>query len=1070
MELDGTLASIDVPRRLDVFLLGRFAVAIDGVELAAEHWPSLRATHLVQLLSLQPRHRMTRDEVIDALWPHLEPDAGAANLRKAAHHARLALGRHDGIVLHAGEVLLWPQRRLTTDAQMFERLSDAALARHDTAACAAAAAVYGGDLLPGARFEAWTEPTRERLRARHLQLLRASAQWERLAQLEPEDEPAHRALMQRELDAGNRAAALRWYAHLREALQHTLGVTPDAQTEALYGRCVAGLQAVGPAFVGRALACAQVSAWLDTAAAQRPGGIVLRGPAGIGKSAMCREIGARARARGWTVWRVDAAQTGRTYAVISAITERLIVEDRSVLDRVGQQARAVLAMLSAQAGPANALPGPLGRHQVVGAVRRLLMAASPGAHILLQIDDAHLADDADVDVLVQLASAAAPLCVLLAVRPPAAGSALARGLVRLQRAGIVQFVELEPLDDDECCRLVTRAAPASLPEDQVMSIARAAEGNPFAAIELAQWAATGADTRLPGNASEAITARLCDVPETALVMLKWLALSSDEFDVGTIEALCAELQIAALAALDAALAAGVLVPAGIRYRFRHELVRQALIEQVPPHRRLKMHRQIATRLAELDMAPASIARHWLDAGHPRDALPWLLAAAREAVRLAAFSDALRHLEPVLEFQAGHAEALRLRAESLDAMGDPAALAAYRAAADTAGEPGCHDLRAKAALAQVKLGDPKGALLALEGVRPTSVEGRLCEALAYSGAAALGVGDPAVGTVKAAAARQLALESGDTSSLVIASWAQAAAAHARGELHRSVWADLHETSHVPHLALRVFDGHLCITQRFLYGARPYPEVIAFAEALSAEGQRIGAARGRAFGVTLRGEAEWLQGNLQAAREHLREGARLHRAIGGPVGEALSLQRLAEVSLHEGRREEARDLIDEALDVARQTDIGFHLLDRIYGTRINLHADDPAAALHVMEDASASVRGPLETCPGCRITFAVPAAIAAARAGELELADKHEQQCAYLADVVMRLPAWYAAHDEVRGHIATARDRVEESVARFAAAAARFGAAGQPLDAERCRRLAIDAACGPAGAPSRAIPTA
>ena len=81
-------------------------------------------------------------------------------------------------------------------------------------------------------------------------------------------------------------------------------------------------------------------------------------------------------------------------------------------------------------------------------------------------------------------------------------------------------------------------------------------------------------------------------------------------------------------------------------------------------------------------------------------------------------------------------------------------------------------------------------------------------------------------------------------------------------------------------------------------------------------------------------------------------------------------------------EARALIDEALDVARQTDIGFHLLDRIYGTRISLHADDPAAALHVMEDASESVRGPLETCPGCRITFAVPAAIAAARAGEIE----------------------------------------------------------------------------------------
>ena len=334
-----------------------------------------------------------------------------------------------------------------------------------------------------------------------------------------------------------------------------------------------------------------------------------------------------------------------------------------------------------------------------------------------------------------------------------------------------------------------------------------------------------------------------------------------------------------------------------------------------------------------------------------------------------------------------------------------------------------------------------------------------EALAWSGAAALGVADPAIGTAKSAVARQLALQTGDTSSLVIASWAQAAAAHARGELHRSVWADLQETSHVPHLALRVFDGHLCITQRFLYGARPYAEVIEFADALATEAQRLGAARGHAFGITLRGEAEWLAGDLAAARAHLREGARLHRTIGGSVGEALSLQRLAEVSLHEGRRDEARALIDEALDVARQTDIGFHLMDRIYGTRINLHRDDPDAALYVMEDASESVRGPLETCPGCRITFAVPAAIAAARAGELDLANQHEEQCAYLANVVMRLPAWYAAHEEVRGHIAAARTpRDGEAVRQFTAAAARFRQAGQPLDALRYEQLAMDALKG------------
>jgi len=1034
--------------RLDACLLGRFAVAIDGVELAAERWPSLRATQLVQLLCLQPHQRLTRDEVIDALWPQLDPEAGGANLRKAAHHARQALGRHDAIVLHAGEVLLWPERPVVVDAQRFGQRAAAALARRDPADCADAATSYTGDLLPGARFEPWAEATRERLREQHLQLLRTSGQWERLAQIDPEDEAAHRALMQRELATGNRAAALRWYAHLREALQQGLGVSPDAQTQALYERCIAGLQASGPAFVGRAQTCAQAAAWLGLAARQRPGGIVLRGPAGVGKSALGREIAAQAQQRGWAVCRVAASQTGRTYAVMSAITERLIVDDRGVLDRIGAQARAVLALLSPQAAPADTLPGPLGRHQVVGAIHRLLLASAPGKEVLLQLDDAHLADDADVDVMTQLAATGAGLCVLLTTRAPTAGTALARALSRLQRSGVLQVLDVEPLPDEECRRLVARAAPVGVSDDVVARIVHAAEGNPFAAIELARCAGTQADARLPSGVAEAITERLCDVPDSALSLLKWLALSSDEFDVAIVEVLAAEAQLPSLESLDAALAAGVLVPLANRYRFRHHLVQQSLIDQVPPHRRLKMHRQIATRLADIDSAPADIARHWLAAGHPRGAVPWLLAAAREAVRLAAFSDALRHLEPLLAFQGDHTEGLRLRAESLDAMGEPAALAAYHAAADVAGEPECDNLRAKAALAQVKLGDPKGALLVLAGLTPTSVEGRLCEALAYSGAAALGTGDPAVGTAKAAVARQLALQSGDTTSLVIASWAQAAAAHARGELHRSVWSDLHETSQVPQLALRVFDGHLCITQRFLYGARPYADVINFAQALSTEAQRLGAARGHAFGVTLRGEAEWLAGNLTEAREHLREGVRLHRAIGGPVGEALSLQRLAELALHEDRRDEARSLIDEALDVARQTDIGFHLLDRIYGTRINLHADDPDAALHVMEDANVSVRGPLETCPGCRITFAVPAAIAAARAGELALAEKHEEQCAYLANVVMRLPAWYAAHDEVRGHIAATRGAADESLARFAAAATRFREAGHPIDAERC----------------------
>lgn len=1047
--------ALDSRQHVDIRLLGRFAVTVGGVQVPAERWPSVRAMHLVQLLALAERHRLARERVIDALWPQLEPEAGAANLRKAAHHARQALGRQDAVVLRGGEVALYPGHIVAVDAAGFECRAQEALAAHSALDCARAAQDYGGDLLPGSPYEAWTDSARERLHACHLELLRASGQWERLAQLDPTDEPACRALMERELAQGNRAAAIRWYSRLRGALQEAIAVTPDRETEALYNRCIAGLQHTGPPFIGRAMLRAQVAAALGAAPRERPAGLVLRGPAGIGKSAALRELGTLARERGWTTVGADATQSGRPYAVIAAIAQRLIVEQRELLDAVGPAARSVLALLSPLAEPAEALPGPLGRHQVIGAIRRLLLAASQGGNVMVRVDDAHVIDDADVDVLLHLASTGPPVFVLVAMRPMEAGAALARGVARLAGAGVLRVLDLDPLADDEARQLVAQAAPGPLADSVVSRIVRQADGNPFAVIELARCATAAADAHLPASTAEAITERLCDVPQAALELLKWLALAGDEFDATWVAALAPGTEAHAFAVLDAALAAGALIVTDARYRFRHELVRQALIEQIAPHQRLKMHRRAAQRLGELDAPPAQVARHWLAGGSTAEAVPWLLAAARDAVRLAAFSDALRHLQPVLALHGGHAEALRLRAEALDALGDPAAVAAYRAAADAAGEPMSHDLRAKAALAQVKQGDPKGALRALEGVHPTTVEGLLCEALAYSGAAALGATDPAVGTIKSAEARRLALQSGDKAALVVASWAQAAAAHARGELHRSVWADLQETRDVPHLATRVFDGQLCITQRFLYGARPYAEVIAFAVALAAEAKKLGAARGHAFGVTIRGEAELLSGDLAAAEEHLAEGARLHRAIGGATGEAFSLQRLAEVALYRGRRDEARALLDEALDLARQTDIGFHLMDRIYGTRIGL-ADTPAAALYSLHDAREAVRGPLETCPGCRITFAVPAAIAAARARELDLAAEYEGQTTYLAKVVMRLPAWHAAHDEVRGHLARARgDAAAVAATRFTEAAARFRQAGQPLDAARCERLAAGA---------------
>lgn len=143
-----------------------------------------------------------------------------------------------------------------------------------------------------------------------------------------------------------------------------------------------------------------------------------------------------------------------------------------------------------------------------------------------------------------------------------------------------------------------------------------------------------------------------------------------------------------------------------------------------------------------------------------------------------------------------------------------------------------------------------------------------------------------------------------------------------------------------------------------------------------------------------------------------------------------------------------LLDEALAVARESAVGFHLFDRIYGTLVTA-ARDPDEALAALEEAETAVRGPIETCPGCRITLAVPAAIAAARAGDGERAAGWATAAEYLAEVVMRLPAWDAALEEIRGHLVKRRFLAR---AHFQSAAAGFGAAGQPLDAARCNTLA------------------
>lgn len=1034
-------------RTIDIRLLGAFTVAVDGAPPVHDGaWGRTRPLQLVQMLALADNHRLVRDQVIDRLWPDLDPDAGAANLRKAAHHARRVLDDPTAVVLRGGTVALFPDDDVRTDLDAFRRDARSALEGGDPRRCSAVADSAVGDLLPGAPYDEWTLEPRRAVAATRLDLLRGAGRWADATAADPTDEESYRRAMREALADGRRAEAIRWYGAARDALARELGVAPGAAIEALRQEALDGLGTEPTHIVGRELEIARATVALGDPSS-RNGAVAVRGPAGIGKSALVRAVLDALDRDTAVIHEVSASDPHRPYGPIADLLDGLT---RSNPDAPGQLAPHVREVLAAVTDVGGAdLTLPLSRHQVIGAVTELLHAVAGERPTLLVVDDLHDADDATVGLVAHLASSVERVRLLVSYRPAASRRQLTADVDRLDRAGKLLALDLPGLTVAQAETLVHSATDAHLTAETVGRIIDLGDGNPFALIELAR--AAGGTATLPRTAAEAITNRLVGLGSATMAMLERVALAETDLDTATVAALADADAAQTSALLDEALESGVLDVIEDRYRFRHDLVREALAALVPPHRRIQVHGEAARRLVATGAPAAAIARHWLLANRPDEAGPWCLRAGQEAASVGAFVDARRHVAPLLAAEPGHPAALRLEAECLDMLGDPTALTAYDSAIAVAAEEDADDLVVARALAQIKQGDPAGGLRAVQGAHPRSVMGRINEALTYAGAAALGATDPSIGTAKATECRRLALEGGDRGGIVIAAWAHAAAAHARGDLHDSVITDLRETAALPELAVRVFDGHLCMTQRFLYGSRPYAEVIAFADELTAEAERLDAARGRAFGVTLRGEARLLSGDLAAADTDLRTALELHRETGGTTGEAHAVQRLAEAAQRRGHLAEARALVDEALALARASDIGFHLLDRIYGSRIS-SASSPAEGLAMVEEAEEAVRGPLETCPGCRVHLAVPAAIAAARAGDAARAERYGHDVDYLADVVMRLPAWYASRAEVQANLALLAGDHARARDEYSAAADTFAGAGQPMDADRCRTLA------------------
>jgi DNA-binding SARP family transcriptional activator/tetratricopeptide (TPR) repeat protein len=1037
--------------RVEIDLLGGFAVRVDGRPVPSGRWHRRQAAALVKLLALAPRRTLHREQVIDALWPGTAVDDAAPRLHKAAHYARRALGDPRSLALAADQVSLFPGADVVVDVEAFERRARRALAAGSEPGLGAAADLYGGELLPEDPYEAWLEAPRDRLRQLHTELLRRGGRWVELTRADPTDEEASLTLARRMAEDGDRRGALRQLERLERALRGELGVRPGPAVAALRTELLAldvpsreSRRSMVRSPLGRGPELDRIDQLIAAASAGNGRTLFLSGPPGIGKTAVLRWLDRRAEDRGLRVGMGTAAAIEGAWPfapVLEALAD-LCRRHPALLDGLADEFRVEIE--GALRGTSAEWHGE-SRHQrlFVSTAELLRLASCGGGGAVLVVDDAHDADEASLRLLHYLSRVAAGerIAIVVAHRPwplRPAMEAMRRSLIG---RGSSVPLDLGPLSDEDIARLAERIVG----DDRVTleRVVKLAGGNPFAALELAR---TGEAIDQRAGSMGALVLR--GLGGDAIIALTRVAVLGAAFDTDEYVALSGIGEARAYTLLDDALAVGAVERTGAGYRFRHSLVRDALLDGLPPHRLLPLHRRAAEGLRALGASPARIGHQLLQAGDVAAAAPFLLEAARTEAAIGAYRDALTLIDAVRQDvrDPERAPLLALRADMLMATGDAGAVVAYREALAATADPAERRvLRPRLARAATFAGDYATAAEALDGLEP---DGSADDAalLLQRGLLAYQTGD--LGAAEAAAdeaRRRLGVtDPGDWRMYDLISL-QGLVAHLRGQWFSRLTAELRAGAERPDLARSMFDSHLCVAEFLLYGPTPYEEVLALASALREAARRSGVLRAVAFATALRGEAALLSGDLPLADEELTEAAQLHRDIGSTAGEAHSLQRLAEVRLALGDRAEATRLLQRALPLARWSAIALHLLQRVYGTMIRA-APDVDSARAVVDQATAAL-GQEDSCTFCNVMLAVPAASACADAGDLDEARKH-LAAAERSAALWRGTAWQGAIAEARAHLDRAEGDLEAAHRRLLEAADLFTAAGQPLDAGRC----------------------
>ena len=575
-----------------------------------------------------------------------------------------------------------------------------------------------------------------------------------------------------------------------------------------------GTLAPVPGIRGRAAEIAVLRDAVDRVLSGRPAVVLIEGEAGIGKTRLLAGVLEDARGRGMQVaaGRAEELERTRPFGLVAAAFGCV----RSSPDPRRAAIAALLASRGGDRGPITVTSDPGLRFRAVDAFADLAEELALAGPLVIGVDDLQWADPSSLLTLAAVSRRLAylPVALIGCLRPSPRIPELDRLAGLLLDAG-GRILAVRGLTERAVAELVAEAV-AAVPGPGLLAGISGAAGNPLfvtellgalaqeGAIETAGGRAEVAEVTLPPTLRLTILRRLSFLSEDTLQALRAASILGSSFTVTELSVTMARPALELSVVLAEGIAGQVLEEYGDVIRFRHDLIRDAIYEDLPLSVRRGLHREAGQRLAQTG-APALQVAEQLARGAGQgdaEAIGWLTRAAREAAARSpdiAASLLERAAGLMAPADPGRDRLLAERASSLMVSGRNAdALAACRSLLDRDLDPQVDGpVRICLGRALLAQGQVRDALRELEqaGSSPALPGAERAAARAWAGFARMSLGDLDGAAASAEQARSAAAAAADHLTVSVAMTTLARVSESRGHLRDA----LQITDEAMHLA-------------------------------------------------------------------------------------------------------------------------------------------------------------------------------------------------------------------------------------------------------------------------------